>query len=269
MSADQAGAIANTPETTADPRAVREVLRVYVVVGAITWALSRLQSVAVLREHLHLVVGALFLLIALRCADRLPGGTARYGLALGGLLGDEPELAAPHAAAHDETSLLVELWTTLKRGVPKLLAEAGVAALVCALVFPPFVVGFYLWHNPTKSFVWLHDHDLLSYGLTQVLVIGLPEEALFRGYIQGRLADAWPRRRRCLGATLPVPAWLLQALLFAVLHVAVDYNPARLAVFFPALLFGWLRELRSGIGAAILVHAACNLLSDALIRGWL
>jgi membrane protease YdiL (CAAX protease family) len=66
-----------------------------------------------------------------------------------------------------------------------------------------------------------------------------------------------------------VQAWLLQALLFAVLHVAVDYNPARLAVFFPALLFGWLRELRAGIGASILVHAACNLLSDLLIRGWL
>jgi len=268
MSVEQSGAIANTPETTGDRRAVREALRVYAVVSALTWCLSRFQFVALLREHLHLVVGALFLVTALRCADRLPGGTARYGLALGGLLGDEPDDAST-PGPDDDTSLPVELWTTLKRGIPKLLTEAGVAALVCALVFPPFVLGFYLWHSPTRSFVWIHDHDLLAYGLTQVLVVGLPEEALFRGYIQGRLADAWPRRRRFLSAELPVPAWLLQALLFAVLHVAVDYNPARLAVFFPALLFGWLRELRAGIGASILVHAACNLLSDLLIRGWL
>ncbi|MET0391205.1 MAG: myxosortase family intramembrane protease, partial [Polyangiales bacterium] len=107
------------------------------------------------------------------------------------------------------------------------------------------------------------------YAMTQILVVGLPEEALFRGYVQGRLGDAWPARIRVLGAQLSPGAWLLQAALFALLHVAVDYNLARLAVFFPGLLFGWLRALRGGVGAAILVHAACNLLSDLLIRGWL
>jgi hypothetical protein len=61
----------------------------------------------------------------------------------------------------------------------------------------------------------------------------------------------------------------LQALLFALIHFAVDLNPARLAVFFPALLFGWLRALRGGIGAAAAFHASCNLLSEVLVRSWL
>jgi membrane protease YdiL (CAAX protease family) len=60
-----------------------------------------------------------------------------------------------------------------------------------------------------------------------------------------------------------------QAALFALLHFLVGFSPARLAVFFPALVFGWLREKRSGIGAAIWFHALSNLLSELLIRGYL
>jgi membrane protease YdiL (CAAX protease family) len=92
---------------------------------------------------------------------------------------------------------------------------------------------------------------------------------LFRGYLQGRLEDAWPERMSILRVPLGPRAWLFQALLFAILHFIVDYNPARLAVFFPALLFGWVRSLRKGIGAAVFVHAACNVLSDTLVRGFL
>jgi membrane protease YdiL (CAAX protease family) len=144
-----------------------------------------------------------------------------------------------------------------------------VAVLVCALVFPPFILGFYFWHTPHHPFIWQPDPDLAEYALTQVIVVGLPEEALFRGYLQGRLEDAWPERRSLLWVSLGLRAWLVQALLFALLHFIVDYNPARLAVFFPALLFGWVRSSRKGIGAAVFVHAACNVLSDTLIRGLL
>lgn len=267
MPADEQGPIAAIPKHAGarpDRNALREALLVYAVVSAITWALSRLQDASLVRNNLHLIVGTLFLVAALRAADRLPGGAARYGLALAGLLGDEGETSRAQ-----EQSALRDLWTTLRKGLPKFVSELGVAALVCAAVFPPFIFAFYLWHAPARPFVWLPDQDPVAYVLTQILVVGLPEEALFRGYLQGRLEDAWPRTRRVLGAQLSVRAWLLQALLFAVLHVVVDYNPARFAVFFPALLFGWLSGLRGGIGAAIFVHAACNLLSDVLIRGWL
>ena len=49
----------------------------------------------------------------------------------------------------------------------------------------------------------------------------------------------------------------------------LDLAPERLAVAFPALLFGWLRAWRGGIGAALLVHAASNVYADILVRGWL
>jgi uncharacterized protein len=131
------------------------------------------------------------------------------------------------------------------------------------------VLGFYLWHRPSHPFLLLPHSQLVSYVLTQIVVVGLPEEMLFRGYLQGRLEDAYPQRQRLLGAAISWQAWLLQAALFAVLHFVVDLQPARLMVFFPALLFGWLASRRQGLGAAVFVHAACNLLSDLLVRGWL
>jgi membrane protease YdiL (CAAX protease family) len=52
--------------------------------------------------------------------------------------------------------------------------------------------------------------------------------------------------------------------LFAVSHLAVIPNPLRLAVFFPALLFGWMRARTGSIAAAAVFHALCNLTSDVM-----
>jgi len=256
-----------TPVSTPITRraALREALAVFAAVSVATWLISRFDTLPVLRTHLHLVVGALFLVTAMRCAERLPGGLTRYGMALGGLFADDDD----SSPAPGLRGAVIELLAALLKAVPVLLIELLVAGVVCLVVFPPFVLGFYLWHEPVRSFDWLPQRDAVAYALTQVLVIALPEEALFRGYLQGRLRDALPGRTRWLGMELSLSAWLLQALLFALLHFVVDLQPARLAVFFPALLFGWVAARRGGIGAALLVHAACNLLSDLLVRGWL
>jgi membrane protease YdiL (CAAX protease family) len=37
-----------------------------------------------------------------------------------------------------------------------------------------------------------------------------------------------------------------------------DLDASRLAVFFPALVFGWLRQRTGGIGAPMLFHALSN-----------
>ena len=253
-------------ESTGERRALREALLVFAAVSLVTWLLSRGQALPVLRTHLHLVVGMLFLVTALRCAERQPGGAARYGLALAGVLADDPDQPS---RTGQERGWLSDLLHVLRAAAPRCLSELLVAFAVCAVVFPPFVLGFISWHKPEFPFIWQPDPELAQYALTQVIVVGLPEEALFRGYLQGRLEEAWPRRTKILWVPLSARAWLLQAVLFAILHFIVDYNPARLAVFFPALLFGWVRSLRKGIGAAVFVHAACNVLSDTLIRGFL
>jgi len=251
------------PQPRDRARTLTEASMVYATVAAVIWGISRVPSPLV-QSHLHLIVGSLFLATALGCVDRLPGGAARYGMALGGLLGDVP--AADDAELTRARTPLLRMLCQLGA---QLLRELLVAFGVCALLFPPFIAGFYYWHAPARAFAWPPGSEPIQFTLTQLLVVGLPEEALFRGYLQGRLSDAWPQTLRVLGAQLPWRAWLVQAALFALLHVVVDYNPTRLAVFFPGLLFGWLRAQRGGIGAAIVVHAACNLLSDTLIRGWL
>jgi membrane protease YdiL (CAAX protease family) len=57
-------------------------------------------------------------------------------------------------------------------------------------------------------------------------------------------------------------------MIFAAGHLATVQVPARLAVFFPALLFGWLRARTGGVGASVFFHATCNLYSLVLGRGY-
>jgi membrane protease YdiL (CAAX protease family) len=100
-------------------------------------------------------------------------------------------------------------------------------------------------------------------------VVGLPEEALFRGYVQTRLVDVLPATVTVRRIRIPWLAIVVQAALFGLVHFAVDLDPSRLSVFFPGLLFGVIRSARGGIGAAVFFHAFCNLYSDVLVRGWL
>ena len=243
--------------------ALREVTLTFLAVTVATVLMSRALRVSPLEEYLHLLVGALFLWTAIRLSQRQPDGIARYGLTLGGLL--EPEEPPPDGAVGAVRDLL----SAVARATPSAVRELGAALSVAALVFPPFVGGFYVWHAPTHGFALALPAEPASFALTQLLVVGLPEEALFRGYMQSRLHDAFGQRTHVMGVTLCLPALLVQALLFALIHVATDLNPARLAVFFPALLFGLVRRWRGGIGASAALHAMCNLLSDVLVRSWL
>lgn len=94
--------------------------------------------------------------------------------------------------------------------------------------------------------------------LAEFLVISLPEEFFFRGYIQGRLNEVWRGRRRIFGVELGW-AWIVQAGLFGLGHFLIDFNPLRLAVALPALAFGYIREGTGSIGAAIIFHMCCNI----------
>lgn len=170
-----------------------------------------------------------------------------HGLSLGGLL--EPSSLDVRRLAR--TGAVAAAW----------------ALLLIALIFPAFWLGYRIYWHPHAPFVFRVPPSIFDEVAGQLVVIALPEEAFFRGFLQTSLDRVWPPRWRIFGADLG-PGLLVAAAIFAVGHLLTIRHPARLAVFFPALLFGWLRARTGGIGAPLLFHAACNLFSAALMRGY-
>jgi membrane protease YdiL (CAAX protease family) len=99
--------------------------------------------------------------------------------------------------------------------------------------------------------------------LVQVVVVALPEELFFRGYLHALCERALPPKRRFLGGGVGW-ALVISSALFALGHLAVVPDPRRLAVFFPGLMFGWMRSATGSIVAGTIAHAASNLLIDVL-----
>lgn len=165
----------------------------------------------------------------------------------------------------------------------------GLRVLGAALLvtWPAFVAGFFLYygtvcsgHGLVRAYAeatapmcsawhgWAGFHLRLPDGfvvllLSQILVVAIPEEIFFRGYLMSRFEERWPSRARFLGAAVGWPL-LLSSVLFAVGHFLVDLAPARLAVFFPALVFAWMRNRAGSIAPGALFHALCNVLSEVL-----
>ncbi len=103
--------------------------------------------------------------------------------------------------------------------------------------------------------------------LSHLLLVALPEELFYRGYVQTSLDGVWAPRWRLLGVRVG-PSLLVTSLIFALGHYLVDFRVQRLAVFFPSLLFGWMRAGTGSLAAPILYHAASNVLSDLLTKGY-
>ncbi len=143
---------------------------------------------------------------------------------------------------------------------------------VILLLFPAGYLGFSelltrmpaIWREllaPYAGHWQFHPRLPARFGewvVDQLFVVALPEEFFYRGYLQTRLRDAWPRGRLIFGARLGRAFWLT-AVLFALGHLAI-FEFWRLGVVFPALLFGWLREKTGTVVGAALLHACCNLL---------
>jgi membrane protease YdiL (CAAX protease family) len=239
----------------------REALVVYGAVLSACMLIAALSGFAFVAEHEQVVVGALFLITALEMAHRDPGGPERLGLGLGGVL-------APSTAEPGLIAFLVDLARTFARAVPMAARETAFAVGVALIVFPPFALAYVLWFDPVASFALDLPPEPLGVLGSQLLAIALPEEAFFRGYLQTRLTEAFPATRRVLGAAVSIPALLSQAALFALIHFAFEPRLDRLAVFFPALLFGWMRARRGGVGASMVFHAACNVYAEILWRGF-
>ena len=249
------------PEAVGDDRRAarpaREAIIVFALVTlgcALMWRLG--QAVPFVGRHLHVFIAALFLYVPTWLLNRRGERFEDFGMT-----------AQP-----------------VGRG----LAAFGLAS---AIVFPLFGVGFVLYYRAVcaglaagyplpsayrsmcarfagswgaarwRTGFW----RLLNTVAAQLIVVALPEEYFFRGYVQTQLFRAWPAKRTFLGARVGW-ALIVTCALFALGHVLVDFNGLRLAVFFPALLFGWLRESTGSILAPVLFHASANLVSHHLHR---
>lgn len=136
-----------------------------------------------------------------------------------------------------------------------------ILALVIGLVvLPLFLTGFYLYHglflDRTIEIRW--NLQIAWAALIQVLVIAFPEEVFFRGYMQSHLNILFTKRLNWRGWSL---SWsiVVTSLLFALGHFIIHPNPARLAVFFPSLLFGLMRERSGSVISSGLFHGLANV----------
>jgi membrane protease YdiL (CAAX protease family) len=219
-----------------------------------------------------LAVAAVVTAVATACSYLLPDGWAAHGVGLTFLgatywlvvRGDDNERIREHGLS---LGGLVELeplsWPRLLKDTARALAYALGAALV---IYPFFWLGFRLWWN-VDHFHPASLRSVLNDAGGQLLMIALPEEAFYRGYLQTSLERELNKSVNVLGTRL---SWgiVLSSAIFAVGHLLTELNPARLAVFFPSLVFGFLRARTRGIGASVLFHALCNLFSAYLIRSY-
>ncbi|MBI2374463.1 MAG: CPBP family intramembrane metalloprotease [Deltaproteobacteria bacterium] len=137
--------------------------------------------------------------------------------------------------------------------------------LFAALTVAPFAIGHHFWQTLVlhRSLAPRLPAGLAMEVAIQLLAVALPEELFFRGYLQARLEKLWPPTKSLLGVPFGRAA-ITACALFAVVHFMGEYRPDRLAPFFPALAFAWLRNKTGRITAPVAYHAFCNLLAGVL-----
>ena len=224
-------------------RTIAEVLIVYALAtGAASLLYNVGQSVGFIHRQLHALVALVFLVLP-QLVLRRRGNIERYG------------------------------FTTQPLGL-----GLAIAAIAILLVLPLFAGGFVvavryacahmpLW-VPGSCFrathpLWRVPADFPLQVAAQLVVIALPEELFFRGYVQGRLEDVLPPTRTFAGARIGW-AWLIAAALFGLGHFLVTFEPQMLTRFFPGLVFGWMFARTRSILAGTIFHATCNLLMEVL-----
>ena len=162
----------------------------------------------------------------------------------------------------------------VKRG----LVHAGVGMLV---IFPVFALGYLAFYEIAcgqgvlselmpagmcrryAGLDGLHapalTRELAEFCAVQLVVVALPEELFFRGFLLHLLEQRFPPKRRVLGGGVGL-ALVISAAAFALIHLPKDGDPRALATFFPGLLFGWMRSATGSILASTLTHAGSNIL---------
>ena len=114
-------------------------------------------------------------------------------------------------------------------------------------------------HLPKLEWNPLVKDGFSQFCLLQWLVVALPEELFFRGFLLKLLEQRFPPKRRIMGGGVGL-ALVISAAAFALIHLPKDGDPRALATFFPGLLFGWMRSATGSIMASTITHGASNIL---------
>ncbi len=138
--------------------------------------------------------------------------------------------------------------------------DIGAAALFGIPIIAVYVVAWWSYHQLLlgENVAFQVNAGIILVIVEQVCAVSLPEELFFRGLCQGMLSQQKEDRRPSFQIMFS-PSVLIPSLLFAAAHFIAVPQIYRLATFFPALLFGYLRSRYNSIIPAVIVHAAANV----------
>ena len=127
-------------------------------------------------------------------------------------------------------------------------------------IWIPFVFLYHMWNTIlfSKTFVGTLPQELLLTILYQLFFVAIPEEFFYRGYFQTRLNEIYPRNWIIFGIPMGKSS-IYTGIFFAFGHSIVTYQWWHFSIFFPSLLFSYLREKTGGILSAAMFHACCNI----------
>ena len=140
----------------------------------------------------------------------------------------------------------------------------GKAFLFCLcmnlLLWPWYAPLYHYWIGMIagKTFIGTLPQDLWLTVAYHFFYVAIPEEFFYRGYMQTRLDEYYPKNISIFGTSIG-KGLVYSSILFAFGHSIVQLQWWHFAIFFPSLIFGWMRERSGGILAGAMFHACCNV----------
>ena len=107
-------------------------------------------------------------------------------------------------------------------------------------------------YHPGHSKIWT------MFIFTQLVLVAFPEEFFFRGFLQEVFVKAFPAKRKVFGVPMGMGI-VFVSLVFAFSHSLIALQWWHGLIFFPALVFAWLKERTGTVWASVVFHAACNV----------
>lgn len=128
------------------------------------------------------------------------------------------------------------------------------------LLWPWYAPLYHYWIDfiAGKKFIGTLPKDLWLTVAYHFFYVAIPEEFFYRGYMQTRLDEYYPKDITIFGTSVG-KGLLYSSILFAFGHSIVQLQWWHFAIFFPSLIFGWMRERSGGVLAGAMFHACCNV----------